>query len=280
MQFLMAITLRLKHLSRSHILCLLLGSLLSFQAVGQSEMQLIVRKKIKTPSAVSVDRNADFYIADSQGNIDRYDKDGTFLINYSPEKIGAVTSLETWSAMRIFAFYQDFQEYQELNRFLTPTTRGTFDNDALNFISVGTPSADNQLWLVDESDLSLKKYHPQKRTVSIETPFGLMLSGNSYKINHIREYQNLLFLAEEHTGIIIFDNLGNYIKTLPAQSVKYFNFDGNKIYYLEKNAAIFTDIYTLDKDVLPLQIKAQYVLKIEKRLILFQNSSFSVFKLP
>lgn len=280
MQFLMAMTSSLKLAFLHSLLSCITAFAPAFQSMAQEDMQLISRTKIKSPSAVSVDRNGHFYTADSQGNIDRYDKKGNFLINHSPEKIGTVTSLETWSALRIFAFYQDNQEYQELNRFLTPTTRGDLNAEGLNFISVATPSADNQLWLVDESDLSLKKYNPQKRTVSIETPFGLMLSGKKYQINHIREYQNLLFLAEEHTGIIIFDNLGNYIKTLPANSVKYFNFVGDKIYYIEDNAAIFTDIYTLRSDSKSLPEKARYMLLVENNLILFYNSGFSVYKWP
>ena len=49
----------------------------------------------------------------------------------------------------------------------------------------------------------------------------------------MREYQGFLFLLHQEKGILIFNKMGKWIKTIERPQLKYFNFLGEELYYPE-----------------------------------------------
>ncbi len=59
----------------------------------------------------------------------------------------------------------------------------------------------------------------------------------------MREYQNLLFINDETTGIMIFDNFGNYLRSIGASGLTQLGFFRNEVYFLKNQKLNFIDIY-------------------------------------
>jgi hypothetical protein len=250
-------------------------------AVSAQSLQVVRTVPIQKPVQVSLDRNGNIYISDEKGNINKYDSLGTPLTTFSPQKLGVPTMLESWYTLKIFAFYRDFQEFVLLDRFLNFTPNYKFRSDAIGFVRMATMAADFNLWVVDDADFSLKKYSPQQHEVLFQTSFDLLLGLQDYDINFMREYQNNLYINDHNSGILVFDNMGNYKKKLPFKGLTQFNFLNDELYYLQDNKISFFNLYNFkEKSIsLPQEIKARFVLINRHSIALFDNSSMYLLKI-
>ncbi|UII21257.1 hypothetical protein [Fulvivirga ligni] len=248
-------------------------------AVKAQDFTLIKTVNITTPEAVSIDKLGKIYIADKQGNVNRYLPDGSLDITFSSQKQGHIGLIEAWNPLKTFVFYDDLQEYAFLNRFLTASESFPL-YDLSDFNSLATISYDNNLWIIDMVDYSLKKYDLNYGQFTITTNFDLLLNPDDYDITFIKEYQNLVFMSDYNSGIYIFDNLGNYLRQIPTREVEYFNFQDNSIYYLSGDSLVSTDIYSLKSKNSALPSKAKFALSAESNLYLIDDEQIMIYKRP
>jgi hypothetical protein len=235
---------------------------------GAAQSQYVVTDSIKVGDVdyMSVDWLGNIYLADGSGNIDKYSDKGQKLERFSPSKKGKITVLEAWNPLKIFVFYSGLQQYAFLDRFLINDNRFDLKNIS-TFVGMSTNSLDNNIWLVDYADFSLKKYNMNFNQIVINRPFDLLLDPKNYDITHMREYQNLLFVSDSKTGILVFDNLGNYLQTIKDRGVHYFNFNGDQVYYILNHQLVQRNIYSdVDNRVsLPNDVT---------KIIIFKNTQF------
>jgi hypothetical protein len=261
---------------------------LSFKIKGEDDLTFI--KTIPTPviQKISSDRYGFIYFADERGNIYKYDQEGNLLLTFSPKKNSEVTLLEAWRNVNILVFYRNYQEFIFLNRFLTETPNFSLNEESqdhdksIGFARLATFTADNNLWIIDDDDFSLKKYDLTYNKLDINTPLDLILDRNTYDFNFIREYQNLLFINDKNSGILMFDNLANYKNKLPFKGLNYFSFLNNDIYFLERGYIKLFDIYTGKENKVLLPEGKQYNMVIlgDKKAYLFTNKSIDIYNCP
>lgn len=256
--------------------------LVSFQNSFSQEIDLKLLKSVKINSPVkkvSIDTYFNFYTADANGNVSKFDSDGNFLLTFSPQKKSNVTLLEAWRNVNIFVFYRNFQQFLFLNRFLTPSPNTDLNEELVGFARIAAPSSDNNLWLVDESDFSLKKYNLTFHKLDIRNPLELILNPQNYDLTFLREYQNLLFINDKNSGILIFDNMGNLKERISVQGLDYFSFIKNNLYYIKDNKLILLDLYTKkSKEIeLPAPKTYNFVLLSEQRAFFFDQDSVDIF---
>jgi hypothetical protein len=245
---------------------------------GQS-LQLITTIPVNKPEKVSIDRFNNIYIAEAKGNIHQFNSGGKLLQTFSPTKPGKISHIEAWQAVTIFVFYQDFQQALFLDRFLTPSPPISLNDLHNGFIRLATISNDQNLWMIDETDLSLKKYNLKQNNYTINSPLNLQLEQKKMDLNLIKEYQNLLFINDRINGILIFDILGNYLRKIPEKEIDYFNFLKNEIYYLQNNEIRLINIYDQKERIItiPDQEPYKFALATENQIFLISDSSLKIF---
>jgi hypothetical protein len=237
--------------------------------------------KLSSPiMTISLDRYNMFYIADDDGNIYKYDTTGTLQLTYSPPKKADVTLLEAWRNVNIFVFYRSFQEFVLLDRFLSPTPNTKLEYTEVGFARLATYSYDNNLWLIDETDFTLKKYNLSNDKVELTTSLDLLLDPSVYDMNFIQEYQNLVFINDKNSGIIIFDNMGNYKTKIPIKGLPRIGFYNDEIYFQEGDKIRFINMYTYIErtENIPEKGNFQYILYTENLLYIFKTNSVEVYK--
>ena len=233
--------------------------------------------KLEGLDKISFDRRGQIYLSDQKGNIYQYNPLGIDQVNYSPPRQGKLSILEAWNTQQIFAFYQDFQNYQLFDRFLVPTTDQRKRIPPAGFINVANLSADQNIWLVDDSDFSLKKFEINSGEFSIITPLNLMADLENYQFTFLREYQNRLFLVDKNSGILIFDNLGNYKQKIEAGGIDWIAFEKDEIQYLEGNTLSIQNLYTLEKKSFFLPQKASKAFIFNQKGYLVDNETLSIY---
>ncbi|PIQ49825.1 MAG: hypothetical protein COW03_02915 [Cytophagales bacterium CG12_big_fil_rev_8_21_14_0_65_40_12] len=231
---------------------------------------------------VSIDRQGNIYLEVASGAIEKYDRNGVFQRHFSPNKKSNPSLIEAWQGLRVFVFYKDFQEYLFLDRLMNSSERYTLDNQKISgYSSIATLAADNNLWVLDAQALSLKKIDISNQEIIIETFLSLNLSPPQYDFTTMREYQNLLFIGDRKNGVLVFDNIGNYIETLPIAGVDYFSFNETNLIAQKGNKLILFDIYKRQKKEVSLPDSSTYsfVLMENTRVFLFGTNKLDIYEL-
>lgn len=242
--------------------------------------QLSNSVEIKEPTEVSIDRGGNIYFATFQGDIIRYDPNLENKYIFSPNNPNTTTVLEAWQGLRIFSFHRDLQLYRLINRNLSLNEDYSFPSNQIGFAEMATPSYDNNIWVIDQIDFSLKKYDLFINKISSRTALNMLLDPNNYEILHCKEYQNRLFISTRNFGILIFDNFGNYIKTYQNKGVTFFNFWEDTMYFLEENTLVKLNLYKEEMTFteLPSQASWLFALIYEDRTYLFSKSQLALYK--
>ncbi len=141
-----------------------------------------------------------------------------------------------------------------------------------------TSAGDHQLWIVDKADWSVKRIDPRNTQVLAEAPVDQNQFTGHPVFTGIREYQNFLFLIEQHTGILVFNSLGKQIKTLSGAGIEYLNFLGEELYYKKGNTLFFYNLFDGSTREQAVDAQALYVLLTDVRRYVVYEKRVEVFK--
>jgi len=219
-------------------------SLLMFSAVYCQTFEFISEYDIKEPTSVSLDELGNLYFSDYSGNIYKHSKLGLPVANYSSNKISRINHIDAKQSLRVFAFSSELQHYFIFDRFLNLSSEEEIAKGDNSFIKLSTQGKDNNLWLYNETNFSLAKYNPSLNIVITETPLELVLNSKNRSMNHMVEYRNQVYISGPDYGILMFDNLGNFIGRLLTESVEDFDFNKDEVYYIQNQMMILTYLYT------------------------------------
>ena len=202
---------------------------------------------ITTPTAFSTNHAGSLFLGDAQGVVRAYDTTGRVSHFFSPPRVAEVAALEAGQNLRVFCFYRDLQEYLVLDRFLAPLPGyekpAKVAPDETGFARLVALAADGQLWLFDDTDFSLKKYNPVTRRASLHVPLELVLAGQDPLFVSLREYQNLVFLHDGRSGVLVFDNAGNFRSKIAAGAAGPVGFYGDELYFTRDGELHFAHLY-------------------------------------
>jgi len=228
-----------------------------------------------------MDRQGYLYFSNNQGAIDKFDKKGNQIYHYSPQKQGTPTLIEAWQGLRTFVYYQNFQEYLLLDRFLNASERYPINSNQISdFSGLVTLANDNNLWILNSQELSLKKIDINDRELLIDNKLNLSLDIDAWDIKFIRSYQNYLFIGDAKEGIFVFDNLGNYSEKITGQGVDFFTFAGDEIVFLSDQKLQTIHLYDKTKREISLpDLPYQFVLMENNQIFLVHNKTVEVYRI-
>ena len=235
-------------------------------------------------SSISIDQDGHVFTVGKRGTLIKWDQKGSPLLTFSPSKLGTVTLLEAWQGLRTFLFYRDFQEFVLLDRFLTSSSNYDFPSLGIGYVQMATLGIDNNLWVIDINDFSLKKLDLHFKAITSNTSLEFFLKPYLHEINFMKEYQNLLFLVDEITGIMVFDNLGNYLRSIEVPGITQLGFYGNEVYFLKNQKLNFIDIYNQESRTIELSKlgemgEFELALYYDQFLTIYVDSSLKFYKM-
>lgn len=227
----------------------------------------------------SIDRYELLYVADANGDIHKIDTLGNKLLTWSPQKKAEVTLMEAWRNVNVMLFYRNFQEIILLDRFLADNSTSKLNNNNIGFARLATQSSDNNLWIVDESDYSLKKYNLTYNKIDFSTSLDLIIDPEQYDLYYLREYQNQVYLIDRNQGILVFDIMGNYKNKIPAKGITFSNFLNDEVYYSQNDSIYFVNLYTYKRRQKALPAKgSKAVLTGSKVMYLIYDKKVDLFQ--
>ncbi|AWM33404.1 hypothetical protein [Hymenobacter nivis] len=246
---------------------------------------LVRTLRLPNPGAASLDRRGGLYVADADNNIRQFGPEGLPLNTYAPAQPGHVGQLEAFNLTNTLVFYDDRQQLVLLDRFLAPLSELRLADYLDGTVRVATLAPDNQIWLLDESTLTLREFDPGTLRLVQNTPLDLLIGRTRPDFRFIRQYQNNTYLVDKTTGVYVFDNLGNYKKKLPLPGLNMVGFRGDELYYLDGSQVRFFHLYNLTSRAVALPTAAdagalRQVLVGEQYAYLFTAQGVAVYRLP
>jgi hypothetical protein len=194
---------------------------------------------IKDVASAYVDRPGDLYILHTDNKVSKFDTLGMPVADMGFEKTPTV--FEPRDGARMFIYFADVKQ----GAFFSPeTSQGFFIYDYFALEPMlATSCGDNQVWIMDKGDWSVKRLDPKASKIVAESLIDKTQFAGEPSIIAIREYQSFLFVLEKNTGILVFNNLGKQIKKIEVSGITYFNFLGEELYYKKDNKLIFYDLF-------------------------------------
>ena len=253
---------------------------MSYQSIAQDWRLLSQHATDQPASLVNIDRLNNIYLVDHKGNVQKRDSSGYLLSQFAPQQYGRLASLDTWNSMRVFLFYRDLQQYVFLDRFLNPAEFLGFQGGNFGMIMLAAPSNDNQLWLLEQSPLTLVKYDMNFNAISMSLPLNQLADTVDLQPYQLLEYQNRLYLADEKLGILVFDNIGNYLRAITKPNSATFYPWEDQFYYMLEDQLCHISLYEDKQEVIDLPNSAvwNHVLRARDALVLISGKEIYFYR--
>lgn len=280
MVFTMALISSLKRLIK--IWGFTLGGMLCCLSTFGQEWELLDSQTLELPvRMVSADRFNNIYINDSKGNIRKLDSVGHPIALFAPQQFGKLTNLESWASLRLFLFYEDTQRYTFLDRYLTAAEFYEFPTGKFGFIRLAAPSSDNQIWLLDLRPLNLTKFDITFNEITLNQSLNQLSDTLDLNPYQLIEYQNRVYLGDSKIGVLVFDNLGNYLRTLAKTESSQFHLWEDQLYYLTDHHLHILSIYSDQEQSIKLPDRGQsyqHVLMLSNTTMLISGNQMFFFR--
>lgn len=202
---------------------------------------------------IEVDELNYVYAISQSNELIRYDEALSVQYTYSNERLGAISSIDVSNPLKILVFYESFQTIIVLDNLLGEVDRYDLFALGINDVKAIGSSNDNKIWLYDPVAYKLRKID-SRGTSSVESI--TLYNENLEHIDPIRleEQDNKVFLFDSNEGLIVFDNLGQFIQKISLPNISCYDIiDSDKIAYItEENIEVY-DLKYLTKTKLELE---------------------------
>ena len=214
-----------------------------FNYSSAQELKLVKEWTVNEVVDATSDFSGNLYLSDEHGMISKYDKNGSLQISYSGTINSSIYSIDASHTSKIFGFYRDQQSYLILDRFLNPLNEANLNPSFVGYAAETAYSADNNLWIFDQSDLTIKKINLLSNIVITSSAIPLIIAEEEWDLLQIEEYQNKLYLYNSSKEIYVFDNLGNYIRQLGINPDSKVCFNGSELIFVQDLRILALNIY-------------------------------------
>ncbi|MBA3899987.1 MAG: hypothetical protein H0X62_07225 [Bacteroidetes bacterium] len=235
-----------------------------------------------------IEFKADGFTTDNLGNVylrkaeelKKYNQDGKLLNPYSDKSLGKVSSVDATNFLKLVVFYRDFSKIVFLDNMLAPTGEPIqLQRLELEQATLAASSHNNGLWLYHQFEFKLIRLG-QNLKPSHQTPNLMQLMGYQMNPNFLLEVNNMVFLNNPETGILLFDIFGTYNKTIPIRGLESFQVIGNEIFYFLNKEFRSYNLKTLEESRINLPEAYPIDVRIEKkRLFVLSKDALTIYAL-
>lgn len=184
---------------------------------------------------LQADRAGNLYAGFQNGDIAKFVQ-GKETGRLSTPINAEMASIEPGTGLKIFIYYEELQQYLLADRNFTQFELFRLPASLVNYASTATLSEDQNVWLTDPIDFSIKKISILNNEVLIKVSNEAFDFENWENILDIKEYGSYLFIGELNRGIHLFDNFGNFIKFISFPNLKTFDVQNENIFVITDSA--------------------------------------------
>jgi hypothetical protein len=234
--------------------------------------------KVTDVANVAIDRLGEFYIIFANQSIKKYNTDGKYLSTFKSKPGDSTTSIHPWNPLHVLLYDRNKKTIQFLDRSLSVLRKVIIDPSFAIEPSLACASSNNNnYWLYDKADFTIKKIDLSKEIITYEIDVKKVYSNKIPSLSYIREYQNSLFLLDKNEGVKIVSITGRLIDSIDSNTIANLSFTGEELYYLDKGKIHFYDLYTKQIREIEVGNDVQFALITDERIILVKSKKVSIY---
>lgn len=235
-----------------------------------------------------VEHKADFYTSDHQQNIysvkanklTKFNSKGEKLYSYFNTYLGDITHIDASDPLRVHLFYKEFNQILYLDNFLVEIGSPIL-LDELGHIQVSTTcsSVKGGFWIFDE--LEKRVFYYDKNLQQIHKSISLDGFLNGTLPSCMVEKNGLLFINIPEKGMIICDEFGGYVRSVPLNGINSFQVRNNLITYFSEGNFFLSD-QMLNKTSVFTTPEVENIndVRLENdKLFIFSPNYFNIYKI-
>lgn len=213
---------------------------------------------------VTTDKLGQIYLVNAEDELIKYNTEGKELFKYFDRTLGEITYIDATNPFQIAIFFEDFQTVVWLDRTLNPMSIINLSNFGFFQINTLAVSNDGNLWIYDNATFQLKKIDNQGNIIVESTELNNLVA--DLNPNFLIEKNNRIYLNNPENGILVFDNFGQYLQTIPITNLTTFQIINNQLYYQKDTTFYGFHFQTLDNQImdLPFNINKNETILIQK----------------
>ena len=208
---------------------------------------------------IETDQLGQIYIVDTKNALRLYGSDKLLKGEYSNNRYGLISSVDASNPLNPIVFFKDHGHILVLDNNLALVKDINLTSGG-KFMSAGPVclSNDKQYWVFDPQIQKIVKINDLKE-ILVETNHLNDIDLMGITPEKLDEAGNNLVAFFKNRGFVVFDNFGQYIKTIPIENAIDFQFDGKSIIYksmtgLKSQGINYPNFVSLG---LPLSIKVE-----------------------
>jgi len=179
---------------------------------------------------IYTDKFDKLYLITSNNEIHQYNTSSELLYKYANTLTGPISHLDVTNPQKILAHVKDFNTILILDNTLSKVN--TLNLTSLNYpdVTAAATSNDGNYWLYDEANWRLIKVNDDG---SIVTESNRLTDYDVAPFSpiYLLERENKVLMSTDLGQVLLFDNFGQYLNTIPLPKIGKFLFHNNEIQY-------------------------------------------------
>ncbi|MBL0145818.1 MAG: hypothetical protein IPP48_08710 [Chitinophagaceae bacterium] len=228
-------------------LCFSVFAVITTSCIAQTDSSFTLLKTISGNfSYLNVDNLDNIYLITESNQLKKTNINGDSLAIFNDVKrFGNPSYIDVSNPLKILLYYSKFSTTVILDRFLNIRNTINFRKQNIFLVNAVATSYDNNIWLFDEQNYSLKKISEtgltQQESSDWRTFFDTMPSPTQ-----ILDRNNFVYLYDSLKGFYVFDYYGSFKNKLPFTNWQFTEISGDYLYGFAQNKMYSYHLKTLE----------------------------------
>lgn len=202
-------------------------------------------------SRIELDAAKNLYLIED-AKISRYSPEGKLDFWYSNKYTAGLENIDISNPEKLLLFYKQDQKITLLTRYFKVIPEPLLLKDkGFENITAACSSGDDNIWIFDQKGQTLIKISNQGDFITqsngMPEKAGTVISP-AFMLHH----KGLLYLTDPNVGILVFDQIGEYQKTIPIKGIHHFRIVDGQLLYTQSGKAKIYNLKSGDEKSFPL----------------------------
>lgn len=191
------------------------GLIMALPACGQDDSSFVLSKTYPGDfTYFTIDNLDNIYLLSNTNELKKISPDGDSIVFNEVRKYGKLFSIDATNPLKILLYYKNFSTIVVMDRFLN--IRNTINLQQQNIFKAKAIAAsyDNNIWVFDEGDATLKKIDDNGDVLMTTTDFRNLFDSIPSP-SQIVDRDKFVYLYDSSKGFYTFDYYGGFKNRIP-----------------------------------------------------------------
>jgi len=199
--------------------------------------------KIKSQT-ITTDNLENVYVSNNNQLL-KFNNKGVLQCNYSNVSRGPISFVDATDPFRVLVYYSNFNQLIFLDNMLAEIGSPIkLDDLGIEQTAIACASTQGGFWIYDKQNCILISYNKNLQVVNKGSKLNVLIGENTNP-NCLIAKNNQIYMNIPEIGILVFDQFGTYLKTIPIKLLASFQIQNDELMYCKLDSQLL--VFKLNK---------------------------------